>query len=149
MRIPSTPARTLSGLNVRVPDDFTGARNGVLFVFDRSHLVAVPAWQAVLRDALAGSDGCFYVLILADPVPAWRRYLTEMALRLETPEPALIEDTALIWMDRQRWLERSGAPGDNEPLLGIASPDGTIHALAPGMPKPGITARLSDALRSA
>lgn len=147
MRIPPTSARTLTGLNVSVPDDFTGARNAVLLVFERHHLVAVPAWQAVLRQAVdKNPKSGFYVLIMGDDAPAWRRWLTEWALRLEITEPGLQLDTAVIWQDRQRWLAAAGWPATDEPLLTIASPDGAVHAVTPGMPRPGITSRLLDAL---
>lgn len=147
MRIPSTPARTLTGLDVRVPDDFTGRRNAVLVVFERSHLVAVPAWQSVLRTTLREANGAgFYVLVLIDPAPAWRRAITQWALRLEVTDDDMREDTAILWQDRPRWLAKAAVPTDSEPLLAIASPDGTVHALAPGLPRPGLTMRIADAL---
>lgn len=148
MRLPSTPAHTLKGLNVRVPDDFTGRRNAVLVVFDKSHLLAVPPWHSVLRQHLAGQPGAgFYTIILIDEVPPWRRHLTEWSLRLEIADDDLIQDTAVLWQDRRRWLEASETPSTDEPLLVIASPDGTVHAIAPGLPKPMATSRLIDALQ--
>lgn len=141
------PARTLSGLDVTAPDDFTGARNAALIIFDRSHLVAIPAWQAVLRDALVRNEGAgFYILIPINTAPRWLRSISEWALRLEISDSALQEDTAILWHDRERWLAAAGWPPTDQPLLTIASPDGTVHAIAPGMPRPGITARLLDAL---
>ncbi len=146
MRIPSTPARTLSGLDVRVPDDFTGKRNAVLFVFERSHLVAVPTWHAVLRAALAEHSAGFYTLIPIEQAPKWRRRLTNWALRLEIADDAICEDTAVIWCNRRRWRAAAGLPRLDEPLLAIASMDGQIHAIAPGMPNPAATPRLVSAL---
>ena len=146
MRIPSTPARTLSGLDVRVPDDFIGARNAVLFIFERNHLAAVPAWQAVLQAALADASAGFYILIPIDTAPAWRRPMTNWALRLEIADDAIFEDTAVLWCNRRRWRAAVGLPGFNEPLLAIASPDGDIHAIAPGLPNPAVTTRLISAL---
>lgn len=146
MRIPSTPARTLSGLEVRVPEDFTGKRNAVLFIFERSHLVAVPTWQAVLRNTLAEIAGGFYILIPIDHAPTWRRRLTNWALRLELAEDGIREDTAIIWCNRRRWRAAAGLPGFDEPLLAIASMDGQIHAIAPGLPSPSVTPRLVSAL---
>ncbi len=148
MRIPSTPATTLSGLQVRVPDDFTGERNAALLLFDRSHLVAVPAWQAVLRDTVSDARAGFYIIILAGPTAGFRRQLTTLALRLEIADKALLADTAVIWEPPARWLSSAGIRQPSEPLLTVTSPDGVVHASAPGMPRPGLTARLADALKS-
>ncbi len=146
MRIPSTPARTLSGLDVRVPDDFTGKRNAVLFIFERSHLIAVPTWHAVLRSTLAEFPGGFYILIPIERAPTWRRRLTNWSLRLEIADDEIREDTAVIWCDRRRWRAAAGLPGFDEPLLAIASMDGQIHAITPGLPTPSATPRLVSAL---
>ncbi|MEQ8825860.1 MAG: hypothetical protein RIC14_15955 [Filomicrobium sp.] len=149
MRLPSTPAHTLTGLNVRVPDDFTGRRNVVLVVFEKSHLLALPPWQSVLRQHVATVPGAgFYTLILIDDLPQWRRPLTEWALRLEIADDDLLEDTAILWQSRRDWIEASATPTTEDPLLLIASSKGEVLAMAPGLPKPVATSRLIDALQS-
>ncbi len=136
MRIPSERARTLSGLNVTIPNDFTGERNALLIAFERAHLVLFPAWHAALREALAADPELgFYGIALIGPVPAWQQRLTAWALRLEITDVYSRQHIALVPEDARGWARRAGIPGIDSPLLVICDRDGDIHSAADGPPR--------------
>lgn len=136
MHIPTVNARTLSGLSVTIPDDFTGERNALLIAFDKSHLILFPAWRAALREALAADQTLgFYAVALIGEVSTWQARATAFTLRLEIGDDEAREHIAMVADAPQSWARALRIKTMDLPLLAICSPDGEVHALAEGPPR--------------
>ncbi|MEO1282197.1 MAG: hypothetical protein AAFV69_10725 [Pseudomonadota bacterium] len=147
MRIPTQKARTLSGLNVTIPTDFTGERNALLIAFDRSHLLFFPAWRAALREALAADSALgFYAVALVGDVPRWHQRLLAWALRLEIGDEFSREHIALMMEDPVAWGQALGITSFDAPLLVICDRAGEVHATADGPPRAVTTQAIARAL---
>lgn len=151
MRIPLRPATTLSGLTVRVPTDFTGARNAVYLAFHPSHFVIQPSWYAALKPVLSecAPNTGFYTLGLVTPAANWRQHLSAWALRLEIKDPFLREHTALMFCDRTAWQRESALFTLEEPVLAIATPDGDVLRINTGGPSKAALPGIAEALNGA
>ncbi|MEL7049617.1 MAG: hypothetical protein AAFO75_11780 [Pseudomonadota bacterium] len=147
MRIPIQSARTVSGLNVTIPTDFTGDRNALLIAFESSHLLFFNAWKSALREALAADQSLgFYAVALIGNGSAWTRQITRWALNYEVTEDFAREHTALVAVDPGEWGRHLGLRDFTAPLLVICSPDGEVHATAEGPPRAVTTQATARAL---
>ncbi|MEO1204994.1 MAG: hypothetical protein AAFV45_01555 [Pseudomonadota bacterium] len=147
MRIPTRKARTLSGLNVTIPTDFTGDRNALLIAFDRSHLLFFPAWRAALREALAADPALgYYAVALVGDVPRWHQRLLAWAIRLEISDSFARDHIALMLEEPEQWGAKLGITDFDAPLLVICDREGTIHATADGPPRAVTTQAVARAL---
>jgi len=136
MRIPRTTATTLSGLEVTVPDDFTGGRNAVVLAFDRSHLVVCRSWRAALAEALSADATLgFYALAVIGETSFWHHKLVSWALSFDLTDAYSREHTALLSADRETWAAAVGIPSIETPILVVADEAGDVHASAESFPR--------------
>ncbi|MDX2258044.1 MAG: hypothetical protein NW205_03935 [Hyphomicrobiaceae bacterium] len=125
-----------------VPGDFTGRRNALLVAFERSHLIAFPAWRSALRPALAaGRPGApdvagYYAILIAPPAPTWLQQMSVWALQFEVQDPFERDHTAILHTDLDAWSGEAGLTPSEEPLLAVVGADGTVYATASGFPDP-------------
>ncbi len=147
MRIPRHTGRTLSGLDVTVPDDFTGERNAVVIAFERHHLVVCRSWRAALRDAYAADESLgFYAIAVIGEAGFFHQRIVSWALQFEITDDFSREHTALIATDRRLWLHQSGLHDMSTPILAICDQSGEIHTTARAFPEPASVPQVLRAL---
>jgi hypothetical protein len=109
---PKLAARNLQGVDVTLPDAFTGERNVVIVAFQRNHQRLVDSWLPWLEEHAATDPGLrFYELPTIGRLWAPVRPFIDGGMAASIREPVVLQRTLTIYGD----VDRVTAP------LGIAS----------------------------
>lgn len=150
MRIPVRRATTLTGMEVTVPQDFTGERNAVLLAEDPSGLVVFPSWCGALAEVqrTRGLDVGLYALALI-PQASWiYRGITAWTLRLQYAQPFEQEHIALVYCDIDVWRAQAGISATSEPVLVVCDQMGEVYAHTRGGPASTTVPRILAAMEA-
>ncbi len=147
MRFPSITARSLEGLEVRLPDDFGGARNVVIVAFQRHQQGLVDSWVPWLEErADADPDLRFYELPTIGRLWIPMRRFIDGGMASAIREPVILKRTLTFYGDVGRVTGPLGIESRSTIALFLVDGSGVVHWSGSGGFDVAAARSLEDAL---
>jgi len=127
LRFPSISARDLQGVDVDLPEAFTGERNVVLIAFRRQHQDLVDSWVPWLERQAATDLGLrIYELPTIGRIWAPVRNLIDGGMAASIREPAVLQRTFTIYGDVRRVTAPLGIGSTSTIALRLVDASGAV-----------------------
>ncbi len=146
---PNLAARNLQGLDVTLPDAFTGDRNVVLIAFHRNHQELVDSWVPWLEKRTTTDPALrFYELPTIGRIWAPVRNFIDGGMAASIRTPVILQRTLTIYGDVNRLTRPLGIDDRSTITLLLVDRTGSVTWQGLGGYDPNTARELSNALRA-
>lgn len=146
VEFPSVPARDLEGLEVRLPEPFSGERNVVIVAFRRNHQSLVDSWVPWLDQRSAGDPGLrYFELPTIARMWAPARNVIDGGMAAAIGDPVVLRRTLTVYGDVSRLTGPLGLVDRSTIALVLVDGHGLVQWSGTG----GFDAETADALAGA
>jgi hypothetical protein len=149
IEFPRVRARNLEGLDVSLPDAFTGERNVVLVAFLRRHQSLVDSWLPWLEEHAAGDPGlAFYEIPTIGRIWAPVRTMIDGGMAAAIRDPVVLRRTLTVYGDVGRLTRPLGIVDRSTIALFVVDGGGRVHWSSAGGFDPSTADTLDTALQA-
>ena len=125
---PRIQARNLEGLEVMLPDAFTGERNVVIVAFQRKHQSLVDSWVPWLQAQASADPGLrFYEVPTIGRIWAPVRNMIDGGMAKAIGDPVVLQRTLTVYGDVGRLTRPLGIQDRSTITLTVVDRGGRVH----------------------
>ena len=148
-KFPTIEARSLEGVNVHLPQAFTGERNVVIVAFQRQHQALVDSWVPWLEEQVNADPSLrFYELPVIGRMWAPARRFIDGGMAASIRVPEILQRTLTIYGDVNRITQPLGITDRSTITMLVVDGRGVVHWSATGGFTPPIAGALANVLAS-